>query len=293
MEEQDYMEAFGVCPPDADTQDPEVSSNPGETPESVHESETLAEETPGNASPEEGDAGAPAKAKQSRSQNAKYAAARRQAEAERDAAMQDMDARIQQARREAQEELLKEQGIENPYTQQPITNLEAYNEYKSMHREQEQQARLRDMDMTQEQYDEYVGNLPEVKQARQQLAQAQQADFKRRIEQELRDIGTLNPAIKSLEDLVQEQEYPSVKEYVDRGLNLFDAYKLAHFDDLSTRKGRQQAINRAGKAHMSATQARGEGGVSVPSDELAMFHALMPRATDDQIAKYYNKYAKE
>ena len=291
MEEQDYLEAFGFSPSVEDDTDGEMSKNTEENTENVHETETPDDAEPEIADPAAGDEGATGKSKQSRRTNAKFAAARREAEAERDAAMEDIDARIQQARREAKEELLKEQGIENPYTQKPITNLDEYEQYKSMHREQEQQQRLRDMDMTQEQYDEYVGSLPEVQAARQQAEETRKAEFQRRLNAEIEAIGRLNPAIKSVEDLVQSDGYEEVyKRISTTGMSLEDAYKLVHYDDLATKKGRQQAINRAGKAHMSATQARGGGSVSVPSDELAMFKLLNPRATEDQIARYYNRY---
>ena len=79
-------------------------------------------------------------------------------------------------------------------------------------------------------------------------------------------------------------------QMIQNNYRLVDAYKLAHIDDLTSRKGRQQAINRQGKAHMTSTQSRGgEGPLNVPADELDMFHKLCPGLSDDRIANFYNK----
>lgn len=283
--EEYYFEQFGVSPQTTDSEEAEVSENPGETPEDVHEPETEPNEEPVDAQPEESEEGA-GKPKQTKKENAQFAAARRKAEAERDAAI---EAERQKAKADV-DALIADMGLENPYTNQPITTKAEYDAYKATHAQKQQEQRLQEMDMTQEQYDEYVAELPEVKEARQQLAQARQQEFKRRVDEEIRSISALNPAIKSIEDLVQEEQYDAVKSYVDQGHNLYDAYRLAHFDDLTQRKGRQQAINRQGKAHMTSTQSRGgEGPVNVPADELSMFHQLCPGISDEKIGQFYNR----
>lgn len=294
MEEKDYMELFEVCPPVADDKPEEMSKIPEETPDSVHESETLAEESPADAQPGEGTESAPGKARQSRSENAKYAKARREAEAERDQALADVEERIKQAReegrREGQNSLLQKAGLENPYDHTQITDIDQFDAYWSKHKEAEQQQRLRDMSMTQEQYDEYVGNLPEVQEARRLTQQAKDAQFKAQVEREIAEISQWNPAIKSVSDLAKDPKYPDILSMVERNYSLPDAYKLAHLDDLTTRKGRQQSVNAAGKAHMVSTQSKGvEGGVPVPSDEMAMFHMLCGDVSDEEIGRFYNR----
>ena len=292
-----YMEQFGVNPPETDTDTTEVSENPEETPESVRDTETPAPNEEETAETEQDSTdsaeeteGAPPKAKQSRSQNRHYAAARREAErqrddaiaAEREKAKQDMDA------------LIADMGLTNPYTDKPITSKAEYDEYKATHESKQQEKRLKDMDMTQEQFDEFVGNLPEVKEARRIAEESQQARYKEQMRRELEEVTALNPAIKTAQDLLNDPKWNEMSTLVnERNYALADAYKLVHYDELTTRKSTQQAINRQGKSHMTSTQQRGgEGLPTVPSDELSMFHRLLPDVSDDEIARFYSRMTR-
>lgn len=279
MDEQYYFEQFGV----EDNRKTE-EEDPGTVAEEPEEQEV--------AQPAE-DEGA-GKPKQSKRENAKYAAARREAERERDDALQDVEARIAQAREEAakqaQEELLKEQGIENPYTNEMITSIEQYNQYKQMHAQKQHEQRLRDLDMDEDQYNQMVNDLPEVRQAREITESTRQAEMKAQVEAEIKQISQMNPSIQSVEDLVKDDKYDEIfKRIQTSNISLYDAYRLTHFDDISRRTGRQQAINQAGKSHMTSTVARGEGSVNVPGDVMSMFRQMVPNASDEQIAKFYNK----
>lgn len=293
--EEYYFEQFGVSPRTTDSEEAEVSENPGETPEDVREPETEPNEAnegdegtpkePVDAQPDESDQGA-GKPKQSKKENAQFAAARRKAEAERDAAI---EAERQKAKADV-DALIAEMGLENPYTNKPITTKAEYDEYKATHAQKEQEQRLRDMDMTQEQYDEYVGNLPEVQQARKIAEETKKQQYEAWVKQEIAEISSINPAIKDAADLASDPRYDEILRMVQNNYRISDAYKLAHMDDLAQRTGRQQAINRQGKAHMTSTQSRGgEGPVNVPADEMDMFRRLVPDATDDEIGKFYNR----
>lgn len=283
--EEYYFEQFGVSPQTTDSEEAEVSENPEETPEDVHEPETEPNEEPVDAQPEESDQGA-AKPKQTKKENAQFAAARRKAEAERDAAI---EAERQKAKADV-DALIADMGLENPYTNQPITTKAEYDAYKATHAQKQQEQRLRDMDMTQEQFDEYVAEIPEVKQARKIAEETKERNYREWVQREIDAITAINPEIKSAEDLAKDSQYDAILKMVQNNYSISDAYKLAHLDDLTSRRGRQQAINRQGKAHMTSTQSRGgEGPVNVPRDELDMFHQLCPGLSDDRIAKFYNQ----
>ena len=283
--EEYYFEQFGVSPQTTDSEEAEVSENPEETPEDVREPETDPNEEPVDAQPEESDEGA-AKPKQTKKENAQFAAARRKAEAERDAAI---EAERQKAKADV-DALIADMGLENPYTNQPITTKAEYDEYKATHAQKQQEQRLRDMDMTQEQYDEYVGNLPEVQQARKIAEETKKQQYEAWVKQEISEITAVNPAIKTAADLASDPRYDEILRMVQNNYRISDAYKLAHMDDLAQRTGRQQAINRQGKAHMTSTQSRGgEGPVNVPADELSMFHQLCPGISDEKIGQFYNR----
>lgn len=283
--EEYYFEQFGVSPQTTDSEEAEVSENSEETPEDVREPETEPNEEPVDAQPEESDEGA-GKPKQTKKENAQFAAARRKAEAERDAAI---EAERQKAKADV-DALIADMGLENPYTNQPITTKAEYDEYKATHAQKQQEQRLRDMDMTQEQYDEYVGNLPEVQQARKIAEETKKQQYEAWVKQEISEITAVNPAIKTAADLASDPRYDEILRMVQNNYRISDAYKLAHMDDLAQRTGRQQAINRQGKAHMTSTQSRGgEGPVNVPADELSMFHQLCPGISDEKIGQFYNR----
>ena len=288
MPDIDYYDLFGVKnPQEEDTEEVEVTENPDETPEDVHEAETEPEIAQPEA--EEGGDESP-KPHQSKKENAKYAAARRKAEQERDAA-------VKQAREEAEakakkdmDAMIAEMGLENPYTQEPIHTVAEYEKYKATHAQKQHEQRLRDMDMTEDQYKEYVDQIPEVQEARRVTESAKQAQMKAQVEAEIKQISQMNPAIQSVEDLVKDDKYDEIFQRIQNSnISLYDAYRLTHFDDISRRSGRQQAINQAGKSHMTASKSRGEGGLSVPQEELDWYRQLNPHASEEQIAKHYNK----
>ena len=93
-----------------------------------------------------------------------------------------------------------------------------YDEYQAKHREKEHESRLRDMHMNQQEYDEMIAGLPEVQEAKRVTAQAQRAEWDRRIREEIEQVSTLNPAIRSLEDLANDPRFEQVKGYLDRGI---------------------------------------------------------------------------
>lgn len=272
----DWYDALGVKAPEEPAEEPA---------EEVNEEVETPEEQPEIAEPEEADEGAHEGAKQSRQENARYAAARRKAEQERDAA-------VAKAKQDAQAEIdqiIASMGLQNPYNDKPITNRAELTEYQNLHEQKKQQQIQQQLDMDDDEFNQMIEDLPVVKEARATAKQAREEQVRKQIEREMAEIAAINPAIKEAADLARDEKYDQILSYVNRGLSLTESYKLAHIDDLSRRTGRQQAINQAGKAHMSSTQARGDGAMSVPSEENFWYHALNPKATDGRIAEHYNK----
>jgi len=238
---------------------------------------------------------------QSKEENARFAAARRKAEAERDAAIaeanQKAEERIEEAKKLAKEELLKEQGLTNPYTDEPITTIAEYEAYRQMHKERASDQRRSQMDMTEDEYDKFIEDLPEVQEARKVKEEAdkvlesqRQAQYKKWLDDEVKEVSKLNPAIQSLQDLVNDPKYDEILASVQNTkMGILQAYKLAYFDELSTSRGRQQAINQAGKSHMTSTKSRGDGALHVPAEQMDWYKALNPKATEEQISRHYNR----
>jgi len=311
MGEIDYGALFGIDATGAEEQDvadPAADTTAqGENEQDVAApAEQNTENTPadgaaegGNdSSEEEGEAG------QNAEQNAKFAAARRKAEAERDAAVEKAKAEAQAEAARVINEAFKNSGLVNPYTKQPITSKEEYDAYRQRYEAERKKAMMRKSGMSDADFDAFVQNLPEVREAREAKEQAeqakreaQQAAAKVKVDEQLKEIGALDPSIRSMEDLAKMPTYAKFYELVKKGNTLTDAFKLANYDALT--KGaaagaRQAALNAAqGKQHMGQTQTRGAGAVSVPAEVMEQYRAFNPDATEAEIRAHYAKSHKK
>lgn len=234
---------------------------------------------------------------QSPAERARFAAARRKAEAQRDAAVK---AAREEANREAQrvlDETIASLGIEDPFLGKPIKTKAEYDAYRAAAAEDQRKQMLRRSGMSDQEYREFVDSLPEVQAAKAAAEAAKTAAAKQKVDEQLTEIAKMDPSVKTLQDLAKTENYRKVYDLVKRGYDLEDAYKLANFDALrktSAEASRQAAMNAAaGKAHMSATASRGVGAVSVPSDVADMYRVFDPEISDAEIQKHYARYAKK
>lgn len=315
MEDIDYGAVFGITEEgveETETADPSTDADAAQGEKEQEAADPAVEEQT-----ETGDGGEPeAEAaedsqeegaegeKQTPEKNAKYAAARRKAEAERDAAVAKAK---QEAEAEAQrvvDEAFKNSGLTNPYTKKPITTKAEYEEYKQRFDAEKKARVLKKSGMTDDEFNEFVASLPEVREAKEKSAQAeaaqkqaQEAQAKLRVDEQLKEISALDPTIKELGDIAKMPTYARFYELVKKGNSLTDAFKLANLDKLTqtaAQASKQAAVNAAaGKGHMTRTATRGAGAVSVPQDVREEYLAFNPGATDAEIAQHYNKYIKK
>lgn len=295
--EINYEELFGVkLSEEPEAADPEEPKEPegDKDPEPIEdidaepdELEEDEEETP--SVPDE-------KPKQSAEDNARYAAARRKAEAERDAAV----AEAKQAAEKQMDSLIASLGLKDPESGSAITTRKQYDEMKARQAQEERDKLKRRSGMDDEQWDEFVKSIPEVAQAAEEKQKAekamrdlQQERARQAIAEHVAEIGKLDPAIKSLEDLAKTAEFPAIQKRVQNGMNLLDAYKLETWDkQISARNAaaQQAAVNRQrSKDHLRKTAERGAGEEPVPSDVAQMYRNMMPGITDAEIRKHYNR----
>lgn len=289
MEDIDYGAVFGVEGAEAQ----EVAE-----PEEATEEQAQGGEEQEVAEPDAGDEEQEG-AKQTPEQNAAYAAARRKAEAERDAA-------IRKAQEDAQrtiDDAFKSSGLKNPFTGKPITSKAEFDAYRQQAGDARKSQLMEQAGLSEEEYTALVNDLPEVRQAREArekaesaMRRADEAQAKAKIDEQLQEIGKLDPDIRELNDLAKMENYPQFYELVHRGNSLLDAYKLANFDKLvqkNTAAAKQAAYNNTqSKQHMGRTKERGAGAISVPNDVKEMYRAFNPDATDAEIQAHYNKNHK-
>ena len=308
--EIDYNELFGLTETGAEVTEPaepseEAEVEGAEAGELADPSEETTQE-PGSGEAagevtENGDKG-----EQPPEDRARFAAARRKAEAERDAA-------IAQARREEQEkfdatmrEFFQKANLRDTFTGKAIASIDEFNAWNQKFADEKLQRDLKAGKLTAEQIQQVVANSPVIKQAQQVIQQNQQAQKEAQAQQaritidnQIKAISKLDPEIKDLESLFKSEGYDKVYALVQKGYALDDAYKLVHFDRLNQRSmaaARQQAMNSAaGKIHMTKTPARGAAPeyVNVPDDVMAQYKMLMPDATDAEIRAHYGRSIKK
>ena len=292
----DYGAVFGVDMPDPAQETPETDAG-------VEEQEVTdpAEETDKTA--EEGGTEVTTEG-QSAGENARYAAARRKAEAERDAAVAKAKEEALAEKQKAVDEVYKDLGLTNPYTKKPITTKAEYDAWKQQADIEKKSMVAKKSGMTDGEFDEFVANLPEVKaareikeQAEQTMRQAQAEQAKVKVDKQIAEIQKLDPSIKSLDDLRAMENYEEFYDRVKRGQSLVEAYKLTNFDKLTKATAdtaRQATLNSmAGKSHLDKTSTRGTGATAVPAHIAEVYRMLNPKATDAEIQTHYNKHIKK
>jgi hypothetical protein len=220
---------------------------------------------------------------QSAQENAKYAGIRRKAELE---AKQKADLEL--------EDTLKKIGMLNPNTQKPIQNKEEYEEVKAQQEASAREEFMKHIRLNRDIYQNYIENLPEIQRAKQAEERAVNSEVKLQMEDEIRRIHAMNPAVKSRKDLEKMPTYNKLLSLVERGNGLVDAYKLANFETLTqtaAQAEKQTAINRIqSKRHMQKMAGRqGMASISVPGELMHQYRIFNPKATKSEIQYHYNK----
>lgn len=222
-------------------------------------------------------------------ENAKYAAARRKAEAERDEAI----AREKAERKRTVEEILAAIDMQDPYNGRRITTEEELAEYRKKHDEERSAEFKRRAGMGDEEYKSFVDNLPEVRAAKEAEAAANFAKKRAEIEEDLKKIQEADPNVTDFVALTKTEGYSRISDLYGKGLSLYDAYKLVNYDKMverATSASKQAAINAArSKSHLTSTAQRGTGSVDVPADVMAQYRLFLPNASLEDIRKHYNK----
>lgn len=230
---------------------------------------------------------------QSAEDNARFAAARRRAEAQ-------FNQRIQQERQAAKDEMVRQmyEGQLDPYTNKPITSeadLQAYQQ--AYQREQEQLTRnqMQQAGIDPDILDRMIENNPKVKRAEQLTAQFEAAEGERQMNEAIKEISHLDPSITDVAALANHPNAPVFNEYVNRGYSLVDAFRLANFDQLTGKKAaaaKQQAMNNVnGKSHLTTTAGNAGGDdIVIDPQEMQMMKHAFPNLTHAQLVAKFKKY---
>ena len=306
--EEKLYAAFGLDQGGKEQEPAEPAEDPNEAAESgteaaeEPETETPAEpeETQEPEQPEE-----PKDEGQSAEERREHAARRRQAE------MQEaIQSAVQQALQQRDQEYADQQnlffqqaGLVNPFTKEPITNMDEFRAWREEQDNQKLQRELSSGKLTKETLDALIEQHPAVQAARQaqlereQQQQAQQEEaFRQSVEQQLIEIRKVDPSITNISDLMNRPYSAAFYEAVKRGNNFADAFYLATRGQEQAQiaeAARQSAMNNLnGKNHLKPTSFGGKAGATVTADERQMYKLFNPDASDEAIQKYQKEKRK-
>lgn len=276
---------------DQDNTQPEGDANDAETPE---ESEPSAEGAQDEAPADDTPPAQPQPTEAELQQRAMYANMRRANEAARRAEQQ------LQELQQRQDAMARARGFASFAELEQAVNAEA-----EQRRNEALNASGINPEAMRQLINQLVGEHPSVKAADAMRQRAEEADRAARIERGRKafddaivEIGKIDPTIKSAEDLQAMPNRAVFDELVrKRGYGLVDAFKLANFDALQSRKMqqvKQETMNSVnGRSHLkNSAGAAGESAPVVPADELAWYKALNPDATEAEIRKHWEKSHK-
>lgn len=253
-----------------------------------------ADEMQDNSASEDVEAQSDATAVQSAEDDSRYAAARRRAE-------QEFTQRIatERVRFQAEKDALAAQTWQMAYGDQPspfLGKVPKTAQEVAAHNEAAQRQRLSQAGIDPAVLNQYIEQLPVVRQAKEFEERQRQEQVSRHVEGNLIELQRAHPEIKNFEDIEVLPAYPQIIEKVKRGYSLLDAYELVNKDSILAQRAaaaKQKALNdTAGKGHLTATGGSGGKGTVVPSDIAKQYRRLDPNITDKQIQEHYSKFHK-
>jgi hypothetical protein len=267
----------------AEPLEPETPETP-ETPEDEGADDEGAEDL-GDEGAQEGAADP-----QSPEDNARYAAARREAEAQM--------RQVQQAQAQVDQQFAQMFGkYKNPVTGQPIRNASEYIQAMQAQERMQMQEKLKSAGVDPEALDKAIANSPLVQNAQRMQQQFQQQQVQTMVAEDMRTIMQLDPSKTSEEDIINDPSYGQAIAYVQQhpGVRLSEAYKLVNFDRLMDNKSQaaqQAAVNQA-KSKSRLKTVSGSAGDSkdaeIPAAELSRWQQMFPEKNAKELKATYNR----
>jgi hypothetical protein len=205
-----------------------------------------------------------------------------------------------------QQAFFQQAGLTNPFTKQPITNMDEFRAWKQAQEDARIQAELKSGKLTMETLNQMVSEAvqtqtrnaaQEAEINRQNAANQQQAQqFQQDVAAQLAEIRKTDPSIQSLADLLNKPYSNEFYAAVKRGNNYLDAFYLATRNQAAAQaaaSARQRTMNSmASKAHMKRTGINGKAGATITPEEEKMYRLFNPNATPEQIQAFQNKTKK-
>ena len=214
-------------------------------------------------------------------ENARYAAARREAEGR----VNRMNQRVVERFGE----------FKNPITGKPITTVDDYFDALDAQEQLNIRQQMQEKGVDPALLDQAIRNNPLMKQAENAIREINLQRGNQELDRQIREISTMYPEVKNLSDIAKMDTFPIFDSYVKNGMNLTDAFKLANFDSLMQKgnaASKQAAINAAkGKSHLTPVggATAPDGLAEIPREELSRWKEFFPNATAKELREKYNR----
>lgn len=195
------------------------------------------------------------------------------------------------------EKIRKELEEENNKRLDGIAKSRGFDNWKELeeysNKEQLQNLGVNDADAFEKYLNNLIDNNPEIVKARAIIAEQQQRDAERQLNDQVAAITKLDSSIKNVNDLINHPSYEKILERVQNGSSLVDAFKLENFEALTgraTNAAVQHTLNNINnKSHVKTTVGGAATDIVVPSDIYAAYKKNLPSWSDEQIKKHYAK----
>lgn len=214
-------------------------------------------------------------------ENARFAAARREAERK----VNSMNQRVAE----------RFGNYTNPITGKPITTLDEYFDALDAQEHLNTRQQMQEKGVDPELIDRAIKNNPLMRQAENAIREMNLQRGNQELNRQIAEISTFYPEVKTLEDITKMETFPAFDSYVKNGMGITEAFKLANFDVLMQRgsaASKQAAINAAkGKSHMTPVGGASapEGLAEIPREEISKWREFFPNATAKELREKYNR----
>lgn len=213
-----------------------------------------------------------------------YADARRRAEAEAKKRQESIDA----------EYVRRFGNYKNPITGEPIRSQADYLAALDAQEQARVEKQMRDSGVDAKILQQFIDNNPVVKQAKEYMQKQQQADAMKQIEADVAELGTIDPSIKSFENIPRDV----VEFATNKHLSLTESYKILNYGKMTQQSvdaARQSAVNQIkGKQHMAPMNgvASNNTEVEIPVADRGLWEAIFPNKTYAERRTLYNRQLK-
>ena len=167
--------------------------------------------------------------------------------------------------------------------------LSAYNDRDAL-----EEMGIKDPEKFNSYVDKLVSKNPSVIEAQRIIESNREKEQEEIIKTAISEINSVDPDIKSVDDLVNIPNYDAYYDLVSKGYSLTDAYKIVAFDKITSHKAASAAQvvknNINSKGHMKSMSGGQPNDVVVPEDVLAEYHKNLPNMTEQEIKDHYKKY---